>query len=115
MTRLEALKAQVNDAVPAIVRQTVAQTVDIQEKVRVYLITYGAAMQMLKQKEPEVWADILNATKIAYKKDPTLPNVIVEMIAANTIEYQEALLEGNVSPLSAQLHAFAKENNLLFR
>ena len=48
-------------------------------------------------------------------EDPTLPNVAVEMLAANMIEYQDALTEGKVSALSTKLLEFSKANNLLFR
>lgn len=109
--RIDVLKAQVVEAVPKIA----VMVVDIQEKVRIYLDTFGTAMKTLKLREPKVWAEILAATKLAYQEDPNLPNVAVEMLAANMIEYQDALTEGKVSALSTQLLEFSKANNLLFR
>lgn len=95
--------------------QDIVMTADLITKLNIYIKTYGSSMRTLRQNQPEVWKNILQSTKIAYSKDPYADNIIIEMLAANAIEYQESLLDGKVSPFSSQLNQFALSNNLLFR
>lgn len=95
--------------------EEIVKTADLMSKLNIYLSTYSSAMRTLRQNQPDVWVNILNSTKESYAKNPNADNIIIEMLAANTIEYQESLLENKVSAFSSQLHQFAVSNNLLFR
>lgn len=91
------------------------KSADIQTKVNMFLNTFGTAMRTLRQNQPEVWKECLESVRKAYQEAPTIDSIIIELVASHAVEYQEALLEGIVSPFSKQLKEFAIENNLLMR
>ena len=98
-----------------LILNTAIKSADIQTKVNLFLKTFGTAMRTMRQNEPEVWQQCLESIRKAYQEAPTLDNIIIELVASHAVEYQEALLEGVVSPFSKQLKEFAASNNLLMR
>ena len=98
-----------------LILNTAIKSADIQTKVNMFLKTFGTAMRTMRQNEPEVWQQCLESIRKAYQEAPTLDNIIIELVASHAVEYQEALLEGVVSPFSKQLKEFAASNNLLMR
>lgn len=69
---------------------------DIITKVNTFVSKFKAQMIQFKQDKPDEWSTLLKDMKDKYQKDPYQLNNTIELLAALTIEYNDALEKGLV-------------------
>lgn len=91
--------------------KTVVQTADLVMKVNAYLRIFGTALVSLYQNSNKKWEEEL--AKVKERSQKGEPNAIVELVAMNSIAYDQALLAGSVSQFSKELLIYADQNKLI--
>jgi len=91
--------------------QKIIQTTDLIMKVNTYIKCFGNAMTLMHQNSPDTWNSELIKIKERAQKGEI--NAIAEMLAMNSIAYEDALLSGGVDEFSQQMLTFAQQNGVL--
>lgn len=79
-------------------------------KTKAIIDTYKDRIHEFRKKNPEKWKEFLNTALAEYKKDPMHLEMMIELLAISTIDFQEQLKDGTtISPISEQLEKLLAE------